>query len=142
MLANCGLAVFQHGRQLDGIRILMRAFEAGNAAAGFNLGTNYWRNGQDGREGQALAFWRRGAAMGDVDAMVGVVGLALRGGDHASAEAWIEPVLAQDEPFAIMALALEFRDVGDWGTAMRAMRRAAALGHQPAVEYLARLHGE
>ena len=135
-LANHGLALFQRGERHAGIETLLRAFKLGNAIAGFNVGTIYWQNRQ---VDFAKKFWRGAAAMGDVDAMVGLVRLALRSGDHAAARPWIDPVLARDEPFPITALALEFKDAGDLVTARRALTRAASLDYQPAAQHFARL---
>lgn len=133
-MANHGLALHQEGRAAEGVRWLERAWAAGNAAAGFNLGTLLLARGDSSRAEQ---IWREAAGLGDVDAMVGLARQALGRGDLAAAEAWVDPVLAQDDPFPITALALAFMDSGQRSIGARAFNRAAELGYPPATGYAA-----
>lgn len=135
-MANYGLALHQRGEHAEGLRWLQRAWGAGNVGAGFNLGTIYQMQGETNR---AEVIWQKAAALGDVDAMVGLVRLALGRREHHAATRWVAPVLGCDEPFPITALALAFLDYGDESTAVRALTRAVALGYPPAMEESARL---
>lgn len=135
-MANYGLALHQRGDHTDGLRWLQRAWDAGNGGAGFNLGTIYQMQGETSR---AEVIWQKAAALGDEDAMVGLVRLALGRREHDAAARWVAPVLGCDEPFAITALALAFLDYGDESTAVRALTRAVALNYPPAMDHGARL---
>lgn len=135
-MANFGLALYQSGKSRDGLRWLDKAWRAGNAPAGFNLGTIYAQQGDTNR---ADVIWQKAADMGDPDAMVGLVRLALARDDHASAMRWVGPVLDQDAMFPITALGVAFRDYGDEETALQAFTRAIDLGDPYAMEYTARM---
>lgn len=135
-MANVGLWLYQRGEHRDGLRWLEKAWRSGNAPAGFNLGTIYAQQGDTNR---AEVIWQKAADLGDHDAMVGLVRLALGRGDHASATRWVDPVLDQDEMFPVTALGVAFRDYGDEGTALRAFTRAINLGDPYAMEYTAHM---
>lgn len=105
--------------------------------AGFNLGSIYLEAGDTHR---ADLVWQKVAALGDADAIMCAARLALQRDDRVAAEKWIEPLLAQDQPYPITALGVAFRDNGDEDTAMRMFDRAIALGDGYAMEYAARTH--
>lgn len=133
-MANHGTSLFQRGERAEAVRYWERAWNAGNAAAGFNLGTYYAMVGETNR---AKVIWKRSAALGDVDAMVGLVRLALERRDHAAASEWISPVLESKVPFAMTAVALAFRDFGDESTAVRSLTAAIKLNYAPAFDHAA-----
>jgi TPR repeat protein len=137
--ADLGLALYQRGDKVEGIRKLERALEAGNAVAGFNLGTCCWK--ESGQIESAEAPWKRAADLGDVDAMLGLVRIALRRGVSAAAAArpLVASLIATDEPFILVALALDIHGAGDKTTAIRLLERAVELDYAPASSHLARL---
>ncbi|MFC4149853.1 tetratricopeptide repeat protein [Micromonospora mangrovi] len=135
-MANLGLWSYQRGEHRDGLRWLEKAWRSGNAPAGFNLGTIWARQGDTNR---AEVIWQKAADLGDPDAMVGLVRLALGRGDHVRATRWVDPVLDQEEMFPVTALGVAFRDHGDERTALRAFSRAIQLGDPYAMEYTADL---
>ncbi|MFJ6483488.1 MULTISPECIES: hypothetical protein [unclassified Streptomyces] len=113
-----------------------RAWAAGNAVAGFNLGMLHAVAGDANR---AQVIWEKAAVLGDPDAMLGLVKQALDRGDAAGVERWAPVVLAQDEAFPITALGVAFRDCGDLERAVQAFLRAEELGDGYAMEYRARI---
>jgi TPR repeat protein len=133
-MANFGLGLHQRGERAAGLRWLERAWQAGNAGAGFNLGTFYLMQGDTNR---AEVMWENAAERGDPDAAVGLLRLALERGDHARALGWLPPVLDQDESYPIVAVGVAFRDHGDVDTALRVLRRAIDLGDPYAMQYTA-----
>lgn len=133
-MANHGTTLFQRGDRAGAVRFWELAWKAGNAAAGFNLGTYYVMSGETNR---ADVLWQRSASLGDVDAMVGLVRLALERGDHAAASEWVSPVLDCGVPFAMTAIALAFRDFGDESTAVRSLTAAVKLNYAPAFDHAA-----
>lgn len=141
-MANLAAHLHRQGHLREAIVWSKRAWEAGNIMAGFNLGTTYLEAGDTHR---ADLIWQKAAALGDADAMMCVARLALERGDRVAAERWVEPVLAQDQPYPITALGVAYRDNDDESTAMRIFDRAIALGDGYAMEYAARIlwaHGD
>jgi TPR repeat protein len=136
-MANLGAHLYRTGQLRQGIVWSERAWRAGNVMAGFNLGTIYLETGDTHR---ADLVWQKVAALGDADAMMCVARIALQRYDRLAAEKWIEPLLAQDQPYPITALGVAFRDSGDESTAMRIFDRAIALGDAYAMEYAANIH--
>ena len=138
-MANLGVALHQGGDKAEGIRMLERALEAGSAAAGFNLGSCRWE--ESGQIESAEAPWKRAADLGDADAMLGLVRIAL-GRDVSAAAAvrrLVASLIARDEPFILVALALDIHSAGDKTTAIRLLERAVELHYAPASSHLARL---
>jgi TPR repeat protein len=133
-MANHGTTLFQRGEHAEAVRFWERAWDAGNAAAGFNLGTHYAMLGETNR---AEVIWQRSAALGDVDAVVGLVRLALERRDYTAASTWVPRVLNSGVPFAMTAIALAFRDFGDESTAVKALTAAIKLGYAPAFDHAA-----
>ncbi|MFD6969087.1 hypothetical protein [Streptomyces sp. NPDC059979] len=113
-----------------------RAWAAGNVVAGFNLGMLHAVAGDANR---AQVIWEKTAALGDPDAMLGLVKQALERGDAAGVERWAPMILAQDEAFPITALGVAFQDCGDLERAMQVFLRAEELGDGYAMEYRARI---
>lgn len=113
-----------------------RAWAAGNVVAGFNLGMLHAVAGDANR---AQVIWEKTAALGDPDAMLGLVRQALERGDAAGVERWAPVILAQDEAFPITALGVAFRDSGAPERAVQAFLRAEELGDGYAMEYRARI---
>jgi Tfp pilus assembly protein PilF len=74
VMANYGASLYQRGESAEAVPYWKRAWKAGNASAGFNLGTHYSTMGETDR---AEVIWQRSAELGDVDAMVRLVRLAL-----------------------------------------------------------------
>lgn len=136
-MANWGGHLGQHGHLREAIQWSERAWQAGNLAAGFNLGTFHERAGDTHR---ADMVWTEVAAAGDPDAMMCVARLALRRGDRAAADRWLQPVLDQDQPYPVTALGVAYREYGDLDTALRLFDRAIAMGDGYAMEYAARIH--
>lgn len=138
-MANLGLVLHQRGDKAEGIRLLERALEAGNAAAGFNLGTFRWM--ETGQVESAEEPWKRAADMGDADAMLGLVRIALSRDLSAvdAARPLVASLIARDEPFFLVALALDLHRAGDRRTAIRLLERAVELDYAPASSYLANL---
>ncbi|MFJ9608907.1 hypothetical protein ACIRS1_21460 [Kitasatospora sp. NPDC101176] len=134
-MANLGAALVTVDRT-RALHWLTRAWDAGNAGAGFNLGTLHEVSGDTDR---AQVIWERSAALGDPDAMLGLVRQALDRGDRATVEHWTPLILAQDEAYPVTALGVALRDSGDADGAVRAFLRAEALGDAYAMEYRARL---
>ncbi|MFJ7250298.1 hypothetical protein ACIQWA_37450 [Kitasatospora sp. NPDC098652] len=104
--------------------------------AGFNLGMQHEASGDANR---AQVIWEKAAALGDPDAMLGLVKQALARGDAAGVERWAPVILAQDEAFPITALGVAFRDRGDLARAVQAFLRAEELGDGYAMEYRVRI---
>ncbi|MBT2471810.1 hypothetical protein J7E97_29080 [Streptomyces sp. ISL-66] len=100
--------------------------------AGYNLGMLHIVAGDANR---AQVVWEKAAALGDPDAMLGLVKQALDRGDVVGVERWAPVILAQDEAFPITALGVAFRDCGDLARAMPAFLRAEELGDGHAMEY-------
>ncbi|MDX6356476.1 MAG: uncharacterized protein QOF98_3379 [Streptomyces sp.] len=113
-----------------------RAWAAGNVVAGYNLGMLHAVAGDANR---AQVVWEQAAALGDPDAMLGLVKQALDRGDAAGVERWAPVILGQDEAFPITALGVAFRDGGDLERAMQVFLRAEELGDGYAMEYRARI---
>jgi TPR repeat protein len=137
--AMCNLAAFLYlqGRLKDSILWAQRAWRAGDLNAGFNLGT--WHL-EAGDTHLADLVWTQAAQRGDADSMLCVARLALQRGDRRAAGRWLEPLLAQSQPYPITAMGVAYRDHGDVETAMRAFERAIALGDGYAMRYAARIH--
>ncbi|MDI5973852.1 hypothetical protein POF50_031690 [Streptomyces sp. SL13] len=135
-MANYGTALHLEGHREPARAWLLRAWDAGNAGAGFNLGTLYLMAGDTN---QAHLIWQQAARLGDADAMLGLVRLALGRDDPATALDWSGRILAQDETFPITALGVAFRDHGDETRAVHAFERATEMGDPYAMDYLAEL---
>ena len=136
-MANWGGHLGQHGHLREGIQWSERAWQAGNLAAGFNLGTFHERAGDTHL---ADLVWTEVAGAGDPDAMMCVARLALRRGDRAAADSWLEPVLKQDQPYPVTSLGVAYREYGDLDTALRLFDRAIAMGDGYAMEYAADIY--
>lgn len=138
-MGNLGVALYQQGEKVEGFRMFERALAAGNAAAGFNLGSLRWQ--ESGRIEDAKKSWQRAADLGDLDAKLGLVRIALS--QDVAAAAAVRPLvtllIATDEPFILTALALDIGKAGDRTTARRLLERAVELGYSPASSYLAQL---
>ncbi len=135
-MGNLAAALHLKGDRTGALHWWGQAWEAGNVVAGFNLGMLYSAAGDTNR---AQVTWEKAAALGDPDAMLGLVKQALDRGDAAGVERWAPAILAQDEAFPITALGVAFRDRGDLARAMRAFLRAEELGDGYAMEYRARI---
>ncbi|MEW1908061.1 hypothetical protein AB0442_06320 [Kitasatospora sp. NPDC085895] len=134
-MANLGAALIAVDRA-RALTWLTRAWDAGNVGAGFNLGTLHSLAGDTNR---AQVIWERSAALGDPDAMLGLVRQALDRGDRATVDRWAPLILDQDEAYPVTALGVAFRDHGDPDRAVQAFLRAESLGDAYAMEYRARL---
>lgn len=137
--AMCNLATFLYtqGRLQDAIPWAQRAWRAGDLKAGFNLGTCHLEAGDTHL---ADLVWTEAAQRGDADSMLCVARLALQRGDRLAAGRWLEPLLAQGQPYPITAMGVAYQDLGDVETAMRVFERAIALGDGYAMRYAARIH--
>ncbi|MFI5530215.1 tetratricopeptide repeat protein [Kitasatospora sp. NPDC051853] len=135
-MGNLGAALHLTGDQAGALHWWGRAWEAGNVVAGYNLGMLYMAAGDANR---AQVVWEKAAALGDPDAMLGLVKQALDRGDTAGVERWVPVILGQDEAFPITALGVAFRDRGDLTRAVEAFLRAEELGDGYAMEYRARI---
>jgi tetratricopeptide (TPR) repeat protein len=135
-MANLGAALFAAGDRAGALHWSGRAWDAGNVAAGFNLGTLH---SQAGDMNRAQVIWEQSAALGDPDAMLGLVKQALDRSDSATVERWVPVILAQDAAFPITALGVTLRDRGNVDGAVHAFLRAEELGDAYAMEYRARI---
>jgi TPR repeat protein len=135
-MANLGTAMILTGDRAGALHWLGRAWNAGNVGAGFNLGTLHSQAGDTNR---AQVIWEQSAALGDPDAMLGLVKQALDRGDPATVERWVPLILAQDAAYPITALGVAFRDRGNVDRAVHAFLRAEELGDAYAMEYRARI---
>ncbi|MDH6130026.1 hypothetical protein [Kitasatospora sp. GP82] len=135
-MGNLAAALHLKGDRAGALLWWGRAWAAGNVVAGYNLGMLHAVAGDANR---AQVVWEKAAALGDPDAMLGLVKQALDRGDAAGVERWAPVILAQDEAFPITALGVAFRDRGDLARAMQAFLRAEELGDGYAMEYRARI---
>lgn len=135
-MGNVAAALYLKGDRAGALHWGSRAWAAGNVLAGYNLGILHAEAGDANR---AQVVWERTAALGDPDAMLGLVKQALDRGDAAGVERWAPVILAQDEVFPITALGVAFRDRGDLERAIQAFLRAEELGDGYAMEYRARI---
>ncbi|WP_282205286.1 hypothetical protein [Kitasatospora fiedleri] len=135
-LGELGSLFHSNGHPAGALYCWERAWAAGNTVAGFNLGTHHSMAGDSNR---AQVIWEQVAALGDPDAMLGLVRQALERGDRAGVERWAPVILAQDEAFPITALGVAFRSRGDLDRAVHAFLRAEELGDAHAMEYRARI---
>ncbi|MGW2373693.1 hypothetical protein [Kitasatospora sp. NPDC001683] len=135
-MGHLATALHLKGDRAGALRWWGRAWAAGNVVAGFNLGMLHAVAGDANR---AQVVWEKVAALGDPDAMLGLVKQALDRGDAAGVERWASVILAQDEAFPITALGVAFRDRGDLERAVQAFLRAEELGDGYAMEYRARI---
>ncbi|GAA1939560.1 hypothetical protein [Kitasatospora viridis] len=135
-MGNLAAVLHRKGDQAGALHWWGRAWEAGNVVAGFNLGMQHAVAGDANR---AQVVWEKVAALGDPDAMLGLVKQALDRGDAAGVERWVPVILAQDEAFPITALGVAFREHGDLARAVQAFLRAEELGDGYAMEYRARI---
>ncbi|MFF2998772.1 hypothetical protein ACFVTC_30100 [Streptomyces sp. NPDC057950] len=135
-MGNLAAALHMKGDGDGALHWWGRAWAAGNVVAGFNVGMLHAVAGDANR---AQVMWEKAAALGDPDAMLGLVKQALERGDTAGAERWAPVILAQDEAFPITALGAAFRDRGDLQRAVRVFPRAEELGDGYAMEYRARI---
>ncbi|MFG3200822.1 hypothetical protein [Streptomyces sp. NPDC048192] len=131
-----GAVLFQRHDRAGALHWWTRAWEAGNVAAAFNLGTLHDLEGDTNR---AQVIWERAAALGDPDAMLGLVRQALERGDEATMDRWAPSVLAQRQAFPITALGVAFEADGREERAVHAYLRAEELGDAYAMEYRARI---
>ncbi|EFL12800.1 hypothetical protein [Streptomyces sp. C] len=135
-MGNLATALYAKGDRVGALRWWGRAWAAGNVVAGFNLGMLY---AVAGDANHAQVIWEKAAALGDPDAMLGLVRQALDRGDTAGVDRWAPVILAQDEAFPITALGVAFRDHGDLARAVQAFLRSEDLGDGYAMEYRARI---
>ncbi|MEV5944852.1 hypothetical protein [Streptomyces sp. NPDC051994] len=135
-MGNLAAALHVKGDRTGALHWWGQAWEAGNVVAGYNLGMLHAAGGDANR---AQVIWEKAAALGDPDAMLGLVKQALDRGDAAGVERWAPVILAQDEAFPITALGVAFRDCGDLARAVQAFLRAEGLGDGYAMEYRARI---
>jgi tetratricopeptide (TPR) repeat protein len=135
-MGNLAAALYVKGDRAGALHWWGRSWAAGNVMAGYNLGMLHAEAGEANR---AQVIWERAAALGDPDAMLGLVRQALDRGDATGAERWIPVILAQEEAFPITALGAALRDRGDLERALRAFLRAEELGDGYAMEYRARI---
>ena len=133
-MANLGTQLIAAGDQAGGLHWLSKAWDAGNVPAGFNLGTLHTMVGDTH---QARVIWERCAALGDADAMLGLIRQALERGQPRSAERWIRAVFAQPDVFPITAMGFALAEHGHVREAVETYRRAVDLGDAYAMEYLA-----
>ena len=133
-MANLGVDLLVAGDRAGALQWLSKAWDAGNVPAGFKLGTLY---AMAGDANKAHAIWESCAALGDVDAMLGLVRQALERRQPASAEQWINAIYIQSDAFPITALGFAFAEHGHIPQAIRAYRRAVDIGDAYAMEYLA-----
>ncbi|WP_157845382.1 tetratricopeptide repeat protein [Kitasatospora phosalacinea] len=135
-MGDLGTVYYSNGEQKAALYWWERSWAAGNTVSGYNLGAHHSAAG-DGNRAQVI--WEQVAALGDPDAMLGLVKQALERGDAAGVDRWAPEILAQDQAFPITALGVAFRDDGDLDRAVHAFRRAEELGDAYAMEYRARL---
>lgn len=135
-MGNLAAALHLKGDRTGALHWWGTAWAAGNVVAGFNLGMQYEVAGDANR---AQVIWEKAAALGDPDAMLGLVKQALGRGDASGVERWVPVILAQDEAFPITALGVAFRDHGDVERAVQTFLRAEELGDGYAMEYRARI---
>jgi tetratricopeptide (TPR) repeat protein len=141
-MGNLAAVQYRKGDRAGALHWWSRSWEAGNTVAGYNLGMLHAGAGDANR---AQVVWEKCAALGDPDAMLGLVKQALERGDAAEVERWAPVIVAQDEAFPVTALGVAFRDSGDLARAVQAFLRAEELGDGYAMEYRARIlvaHGE
>ncbi len=135
-MGNLATVMYRRGDRAGALRWWSESWAAGNVVAGYNLGMLHAEAGDANR---AQVVWEKCAALGDPDAMLGLVKQALERGDAAGVERWAPVILAQDEAFPITALGVAFRDRGDPVRAVEAFLRAEELGDGYAMEYRARI---
>ncbi|WP_371493571.1 hypothetical protein OG871_38575 [Kitasatospora sp. NBC_00374] len=135
-MGSLAAALYLKGDRAGALHWWGRAWAAGNAVAAYNLGMLHAVAGDANR---AQVVWEKAAALGDPDAMLGLVKQALDRGDAAGVERWASVILAQDEAFPITALGVAFRDRGDLERAVQAFLHAEELGDGYAMEYRARI---
>ncbi|MCZ4103012.1 hypothetical protein [Streptomyces sp. H39-C1] len=135
-MANYGAALLLAGDQAGAEHWFTRSWEAGNALAGFNLGTLHWTAGN---RNQARLMWEHAAIRGDVDAMLGLVRLAFERDDRQTIERWVPRIYAQDLAFPITAVGAAFGARGYISEALRAYTIAGDLGDAYAMEYRAEI---
>ncbi|WAL71096.1 hypothetical protein OU787_06070 [Kitasatospora sp. YST-16] len=136
VMGNLGAVFYSNGESAAALHWWERSWAAGNTMAGYNLGMYHSAAGDDNR---AQVIWEQVAALGDADAMLGLVKQGLERGDSATVDRWAPGILAQDQAFPITALGVAFRDNGDLDRAVHAFRCAEELGDAYAMEYRARL---
>lgn len=135
-MGNLAAVLYRKGDRAGALHWWSRSWAAGNTVAGYNLGMLHAGAGDANR---AQVVWEKAAALGDPDAMLGLVKQALERGDAAGVERWAPVIVAQDEAFPITALGVAFRDRGDLARAVQAFLRAEELGDGYAMEYRARI---
>lgn len=135
-MGNLATGLYAQGDRAGALHWWGRSWAAGNPIAGYNLGMLHSLAGDANR---AQVVWEQSAALGDPDAMLGLVKQALDRGDAAGVERWVPVILGQDEAFPITALGVAFRDRGDLDGAVQAFLRAEVLGDGYAMEYRARI---
>lgn len=135
-MGHLAAALHLKGDQVGALHWWGKAWAAGNLVAGYNLGMLHAVAGDENR---AQVVWEKAAALGDPDAMLGLVKQALERGDAVGVDRWAPVILAQDEAFPITALGVAFKDCGDLERAMQAFLRAEELGDGYAMEYRARI---
>lgn len=136
-MANLGTAMLATGDRAGAQHWLSKAWDAGNVAAGFNLGSMYTMAGDTHR---AQVIWERCAELGDADAMLGLVRQALERREPASAERWVQGIYSQADAYPITALGYSLAEHGYTAQAIRAYHRSVDLGDAFAMEFLATIY--
>ncbi|WP_327167359.1 hypothetical protein [Streptomyces subrutilus] len=135
-MGNLATILYQKSDRAGALYWWSTSWAAGNVVSGYNLGMVHAEAGDANR---AQVIWEKCAALGDPDAMLGLVRQALERGDAVGVERWAPVILAQDEAFPITALGVAFRDRGDLRRAVQAFLRAEELGDGYAMEYRAQV---
>ncbi len=118
----------------DALAWLSRADVAGSVNTVYNLGACHEMRGD---LVAAAAAWRRGAAAGDADAMLGLVRLMLADGDRAGAARWYPQIIEAQDTEILVRLGVAQRDAGDDESAYRTFAVAAERGDAWAMTYYA-----
>ncbi|MET7286965.1 tetratricopeptide repeat protein [Streptomyces sp. NPDC005573] len=135
-MGNLAAVLYRKGDRDGALRWWSTSWAAGNLVSGYNLGMLHASAGDANR---AQVVWEKCAALGDPDAMLGLVNQALERDDAAGVERWAPVILALGEAFPITALGVAFWDHGDLTRAEQAFLRAEELGDGYAMEYRARI---
>ncbi|MBY8882730.1 hypothetical protein [Actinacidiphila acidipaludis] len=130
-MGNLAAVLYRKNDQAGALHWWSKSWAAGNVVAGYNLGMVHAEAGDANR---AQVVWEKCAALGDPDAMLGLVKQALERGDPVGIERWAPVILAQGEAFPVTALGVAFRDRGDLKRAEQAFLRAEELGDGYAME--------
>lgn len=135
-----GAVLLDRGRTAEALQAFQRASDAGSAEGAHRLALIFAQGtgGTPRDDARALALFEKAAAAGHHRAQINAGTLYFRGQgtprDLVRARAWLEKAAAQEEPYALYALARAMDDsegqaLADPVRAADLYRRAAQLGH-------------